>query len=157
MSVRFPVAFGSAWVRLALLAAAALGLGGFVIVARARLTSPITSAASAPAQDQAASPHQTGRPETRITSHPLTLRPRGFDQAEVSWPKGRFFIMIDNRTNVSELNLQLDREVGGRVKEAKLKMRKERSLGVFDMTPGVYLLTEASHPGWACRITITPQ
>lgn len=155
MSVRFPVAFGSTWVRLALLAAAVLGLGVFVIVARAGLTNPAPSAASALMQ-QAASP-QAGRPETRITSHLLILRQRDFDQPEVTWPKGRFFITIDNQTNVSELNLQLDRETGGRVKEAKLKMRKERSLGVFDMTPGVYLLTEAGHPGWACRIRITPQ
>jgi hypothetical protein len=155
MPVRFPVVFKSAWARLALLTFAVLGLGGFAIVARARLTNPVLGEASAPAQDHAA-PAQAARPETRITSHLLTLRPRGFDQAEVSWPKGRFFITIDNRTNVSELNLQLDRETGGRVKETKLKMRKERSLGVLDMTPGVYLLTEPGHPGWVCRITITP-
>lgn len=156
MPVGFPFTFRSAWVRLALLAVVVVGLGGFVIVARARLTTTAPGAASAPAQGQAA-PARAGRPETRIASHLLTLRQRGFDQAEVSWPKGRFFITIDNRTNVSELNLQLDRETGGRVKESKLKMRKERSLGVFDMTPGVYLLTEADHPGWVCRIRITPQ
>jgi hypothetical protein len=155
MSVRFPIAFVSARVRLALLAVVVLGLGSFVIVARARLTTPAHGAASVPAQDQAP-PGQSKRPETRITSHLLTLRQRGFDQPEVSWPKGKFFITIDNQTDVSELNLQLDRETGGRVKEAKLKMRKERSLGVFDMSPGVYLLTEAGHPGWVCRIRITP-
>jgi hypothetical protein len=156
MSVRFPVAFGSAWVRLALPAVVVLGLGGFVIVARARLATPVSVAALAHAQDQSP-PGQSQRPETRITSHLLTLRQRGFDREEVSWPKGRFFITIDNKTNLDELNLQLDREAGGRVKEAKLKMRKERSLGVFDMTPGVYLLTEAGHPGWVCRIRVTPQ
>src|SRR3954451_11951053 len=94
MSVRFPVAFGSAWIRLALLAVVVLGLGGFVIVARARLATPVPVAVPAPAQDQAP-PGQSKRPETRITSHLLTLRQRGFDQPEVSWPKGRFFITID--------------------------------------------------------------
>lgn len=155
MSVRFPVVFGRARVRLALLSVAVLGLSSFIIVARARMTNPAQGKASAPAQGQAGA-RQPGRPETRIISHLLTLRQRGFDQAEVSWPKGRFFITVNNLTNVNELNLQLDRQTGGRVKEAKLKMRRERSLGVFDMTPGVYLLTEAGHPGWACRITITP-
>jgi hypothetical protein len=94
---------------------------------------------------------------TRITSHILTLRPRGFDPAEVSWPKGKFLLIIDNRTNVNELTLRLDREAGGRIKEIKFKMRKERSAGVLDLNPGNYLLTEANHPGWMCRISITPQ
>lgn len=97
MSVRFPITSRGAWVRLALLAVTVLGLGGFVIVARARLTNSAPGGASAPAQDPAdPAAHQAGRPETRITSHILTLRPRGFDQEEVSWPKGRFFITINN-------------------------------------------------------------
>jgi hypothetical protein len=140
-----------------LLVAAIAGLGGFVVAASAGLTNPAPGVASAPVQEQAADAAKSRRPETRITSHLLTLRPRGFDQAEVSWPKGRFFLTIDNRTNVNNLVWRLDREAGGRVKEVNLRMRKERTLGVLDLPPGDYLLTEASHPGWVCRIKITPQ
>jgi hypothetical protein len=158
MSVGFPFAFGSARVRLALLAVAVVGLGSLVIVARARLTHHARVEAVAPEQDHAAAAvAQSKSPETRIISHLLTLSPRGFDPAEVSWPKGRFFLTIDNRSNVSELVLRLDRVAGGRVKEINLKSKKERSAGVLDLHPGEYLLTEANHPGWVCRIKITPQ
>ncbi|HEX8845108.1 MAG TPA: hypothetical protein VF791_10715 [Pyrinomonadaceae bacterium] len=157
MKLRFPIAFGSTRVRLVLLVTAILGLGGLVIGVRAGLNNHSPADAPAPAKDPEVVAVQSKSQATRLPSHVITLRPRGFDQAEVSWPKGRFFITIDNRTNVSEINLRLDRETGGRVKETKLKMRKERSLGVLDLTPGVYLLTEAGHPGWVCRIRITPQ
>lgn len=53
--------------------------------------------------------------------------------------------------------LRLDREAGGRVKEVRLRSKKERAAGVFDLPPGDYLLTEANHPGWVCRIKVTPQ
>jgi hypothetical protein len=79
----------------------------------------------------------------------------GFEPAEVSWPNDRFFLTIENHTDVSEIKLFLDREVGGRVKEVHLKMRKQRAAGIFDLPPGNYLLTEANHPGWVFRITIT--
>lgn len=157
MSVRLPVTLRSTWVRLALLMVAILGFGAFVIIARARLTNHPPGQVSAPAQDSAAFTAQSKSRVIRIPSHVITLRPGGFDPAEVSWPKGRFFLTVDNRSNINELTLRLDREVGGRVKETTLRMRKERSAGVFDLTPGTYLLTEADHPGWVCRIRITPQ
>jgi hypothetical protein len=91
-----------------------------------------------------------------LTSHLLTLRPSGFEPAEATWPRGQFFLSIDNRSNVNDITLRLDRKAGARVKEVNLKMRKQRSAGVFDPPPGEYLLTEANHPEWVCRITISP-
>jgi len=81
----------------------------------------------------------------------------GFEPAEVSWPKERFFLAVENHSNVNDITLLLDREVGGRVKEVNLKMRKQRAAGIFDLPPGNYVLTVADHPGWVCRITITPR
>ena len=110
----------------------------------------------------AASPNESVRSSVQlrtpstVPAHVLVLRPMGFEPAEVSWPKDRFFLVIENHTNVSDITLNLDREVGGRVKEVKLKMKKQRAAGIFDLPPGNYLLTEANHPGWVCRITITP-
>lgn len=157
MSSGFPLTFGSARVRLALLAVAVVGLGSFVIAARARLTNPVRVAAAASAQDLPAAATQSKPPGIRVTSHLLTVDPRGFDPAEVRWPKGRIFLTVNNLSNVNELVLRLDRVVGGRVKEMKLRSKKERSAGVLDLPPGDYLLTEANHPGWVCRIKVTPQ
>lgn len=97
------------------------------------------------------------RPSPPVPAHVLVLRPFGFEPAEVSWPKERFFLAIENHSNVNDITVLLDREVGGRVKEVNLKMRKQRAAGSFDLPPGNYLLTVADHPGWVCRVTITPR
>lgn len=110
----------------------------------------------------AASPNEPVRSSVQRTpppvpAHVLVLRPMGFEPAEVSWPKERFFLAVENHSNVNDITLLLDREVGGRVKEVNLKMRKQRAAGIFDLPPGNYVLTVADHPGWVCRITITPR
>ena len=139
----------------------ALGLTiilGLLIVATAsravfeRRGSPVKSPPNEPVRSLVQS-----RTSPTVPAHVLVLRPSGFEPAEVSWPKERFFLSIENHTNVSDITLLLDRESGGRVKEVKLKTRKQRAAGIFDLPPGNYLLTEANHPGWVCRITITPR
>lgn len=157
MSVGLSVALRSARVRLALLGIAVVGLGCLIAVARTRLTNGARAEAEAHAQGQPGVIAQPRPPGTRVTSHVLTVSARGFDPAEVSWPKGRIFLTVNNLSNVNELVLRLDREVGGRVKEMKLRSKKERAAGVLDLPPGDYLLTEAGHPGWVCRIKVTPQ
>lgn len=102
-------------------------------------------------------PLDQSRTPPAVPAHVLVLRSMGFEPAEVSWPKDRFFLAVENHTSVSDIKLFLDREAGGRVKEVNLKMRKQRGAGIFDLPPGNYLLTEANHPGWVCRITITPR
>jgi hypothetical protein len=144
---KFPFAFQGQRLRVALLTVAVLVAGVVGIGVRARLKSQAPKTVSPPGV--APLIHQASN-TTKPTAHLLVLRPSGFEPAEVSWPKDRFFVAIDNHTSVSDL------EVGGRVKEVNLKMRKQRAAGVFDLQPGTYLLTEASHPGWVCRITITP-
>jgi hypothetical protein len=126
-----------------------VAVSGISIVVRATLTKGSTTAAVQTSDG----PQQKDKPP----AHMLVLRPNGFEPAEVSWPKGRFFLAIDNHTGVNNINLLLDREVGGRVKEINLKMRKQRAAGIYDLPPGNYVLTEANHPLWSCRITITPQ
>lgn len=157
MSIRFPMAFGSARVRLALLVVAIVGLGGLVIGVRAGLKNHLPDGVPAPLKNTTVVTVQSKPKATRLPSHVITLRPSGFDPAEVLWPKGKFFLTIDNRSNVNEINLVLDRQAGRRVKEVKFRMRKERSAGVLELTPGNYLLTESNHPEWVCRIRISPQ
>lgn len=160
MSIRFPNTLESAWFRLALLVAAVVVLGSFGMSVRARLkNSPPSKPASAevPAPNLAALPSQATASGTRLTSHLITLRPSGFEPAEAVWPRGPFFLSIDNRSNVNDITLRVDRRAGGRVKEVNFKMRKQRSAGVFNPPPGQYLITEANHPEWICQITISPQ
>jgi len=160
MSIRFPKTPESGRFRLALLIVAVAILGSFGMSVRGRLENgppgKAPALAEGSAQNLAALPSQAKEPGTRLTSHLLTLRPSGFEPAEVVWPRGQFFLSIDNRSNVNDITLRLDRKAGARLKEVDLKMRKQRSAGVFDPPPGEYLLTEANHPEWVCRITISP-
>ena len=143
---------------LVLLPLTILGVSGIFIGARATLMNKTISPANlAPADERALSGPKAPDTSTKPPARVLVLRPNGFEPASVSWPKGRFFLAVDNHSGVNGLTLLLDREVGGRVKEVVLKMRKQRSAGMFDLPPGNYVLTEANHPGWVCRITITPQ
>ena len=92
--------------------------------------------------------------ERRLPTHLLALNIEGFEPAEVIWERKEFLLVIDNRTAITELTFQLNRVQGTHVKEIKLKARKQRSAGVFDLPPGQYVLTEVNHPDWVCNITI---
>jgi hypothetical protein len=131
-----------------------LGVLAVATASRAVFERPASPVAASPNEPVRSSVQRTSPP---VPAHVLVLRPMGFEPSEVSWPKERFFLAIENHSNVNDITVLLDREVGGRVKEVNLKMRKQRAAGIFDLPPGNYLLTVADHPEWVCRITITPR
>lgn len=112
------------------------------------LDRPISVVANAP-QDQVSNDVN----ETEV----LTIRPTGFEPAAITRPPGEFLLVINNRSGLEEVNWSLDRETGGKVRELKISGGKLRSGNFQDLPPGRYVLTEANHPEWICRITITSQ
>jgi hypothetical protein len=105
-------------------------------------------AASAPAADH-------------VESELITLRPFGFDPAEIKRPAGEVVFVISNRSHQQNVSLTLSRVQGamltGKVKDVGLKKRQVNWLDRFNLPPGDYVLTEASHPEWKCAITLTPR
>ena len=85
----------------------------------------------------------------------ITLLPTGFEPKEVMRPKGLFLLVVDNRSNNSDVLLRLDHESGRREHEERVKDGKIDWRKPFDLHPGRYSLTEANHPNWVCHITIT--
>jgi hypothetical protein len=85
----------------------------------------------------------------------LTLSPEGFAPAEVTLPRGRFLLVVYNKSGLEEVDLRLDAVAGGRMREARAKGRGSRWQEVLDPPPGEYVLSLAEHPDWACRITVT--
>jgi hypothetical protein len=85
----------------------------------------------------------------------VTLRPTGFEPKEITRPRGLFLLVVDNRSNNSDVLLRLDHESGRREHEERVKDGKIDWRKPFDLHPGRYLLTEANHPNWVCHITIT--
>lgn len=105
--------------------------------------------ASAEAQGQASG--------ERLEAELLTIRPTGFDPVEITRPRGRFILVVNNRSGVHDLELRLDRERGERQIEVRLPRGRLGWKKLVDPPPGTYILTEANHPDWVCRINITPR
>ena len=108
---------------------------------------------NATAANQAEKNSPSGSEKT-LSTRVLVLNIDGFEPAEVIWEKKEFLLVIDNHTAITDLTFQLNREHGARVKEIKMNMRKQRTAGVFDLSPGQYVLTEVNHPDWVCRISV---
>lgn len=85
----------------------------------------------------------------------VTIRPTGFDPAEVTLPRGRFLLAVDNRSGLNELTFRLDREGDGRLHEARMTRGRLAWRKVIDPAAGDYILTEATHPDWVCRVRIS--
>lgn len=123
--------------------------------ASARAWLPLPSAGSPVAAAPPA--RQDGAGQDESEAEVIVLLPGGFEPTEVTRPHGRFLLVVNNRTGLEQVELRLERESGGgRLHEVRLSEGRLRSKQYEDLTPGTYLLTEADHPDWLCRITITP-
>lgn len=108
-----------------------------------------SGAASQPVRNPSAIPVSAGLQVERVA-----ILPSGFEPEEIARPAGPFLLAVDNATVFSEASLTLSHEGGSAVAAANLPQRKMQWREVVDLTPGYYLLTDAKHPGFVCRITI---
>jgi hypothetical protein len=108
-------------------------------------------AASPPLTPQTLSAQE--RPETER----VTLRPTGFDPAQITRPQGEFILAADNLSGLREVTLTLEREKGERIRERRLPTEQFKWRARLDLPPGRYVIREAGHPDWACTLTITPK
>ena len=89
----------------------------------------------------------------------VTLGPGGFEPHELISSKSRFILMIDNLTGLNDVLVQLSRAGAGSVPGAKIH---EVSMpggrinwtNLFELDPGEYVLTEATHSGSDCKLTV---
>ena len=86
---------------------------------------------------------------------PIMLRAGGFVPREISRPAGEYILSVNDQSGMPRLELRLVRDNGERTHEARLSRGKPYWRQVLRLTPGTYLLTEANHPEWVCRITVT--
>jgi len=136
---------------LALLAALAGVMG-------ARRTSPPPPALPNAVKTALAStlPQRT-RPIADFEAELITITPHGFEPREITRPEGRFLLMVDNRSGVAATALALTSEVGLRTREMRVPREEPNWSDIVDLPLGSYLLSDADHPRWSCRITITAQ
>jgi len=86
----------------------------------------------------------------------ITIRPAGFDPAEVSQSSERFVLAVDNKTGLGALTLRITREGGELVREVRLSAEHPKWREKVSLSSGNYLLTEAGHADWHCRLTVKP-
>ena len=132
-----------------------LSLSGFVLGART-WRAPARSTKTLPEIVKATSasvvPQRRG---ADIQAELITIVPHGFEPQELTRPRGRFLLMIDNRSGLETVTLRLTLEGGPRVREISVPREEPDWSEVIDLDPGRYLLTEANHSDWVCVITIT--
>jgi hypothetical protein len=98
---------------------------------------------------------QRSRPIANFESELITITPHGFEPREITRPEGRFLLMVDNRSGVAATSLALRSEAGQRTREMRIPREEPNWSEAVELPPGRYVLTEADHPRWLCRITIT--
>ena len=86
----------------------------------------------------------------------ITLRPAGFEPAEITRPNGPFVLFIDDRSGRDNSSLLLRRSNGGQLRAIGLERRKSEWNDVVDLTPGTYILQDANNSELRCQITILP-
>jgi len=87
----------------------------------------------------------------------ITIRPTGFERTKITRPKGLFGIAVENRSGLTNIVLRFDQEGGPRIRQTQLTRQNLNWKDRFDLVPGRYVLTEATHPDWQCNLTITEQ
>ena len=95
-------------------------------------------------------------PTQPIEAEIIVLRPSGFEPKEITRPAGPFYLALHNLTRLDQLDVSLDPESGPRLQAIGVTKNKTRWQQKMTLPPGTYLLREASHPEWVCRITIQP-
>ena len=131
-------------------------LVGVVAITLGTFTASAYLIKSAPATQELTAT-QGQPPPTQIEAESITLLPRWFEPSQIARPEGIFLIAVDNRSGVHGPVFRLNRVAGGRLHEVRMAKGRLAWRHLVDLSPGDYVLTEATHPDLVCRITITPR
>jgi len=96
-------------------------------------------------------------PQASVQAELVTLTPTGFEPAELTRPKGRFQLAIDNRSGLDEVEFYFEREAGGRMNIPLSRRGKLAWREIVDLPPGTYVLRSMNDESWRCRLTIIAQ
>lgn len=96
-----------------------------------------------------------GRDKSKVEVLPIQLKSQGFVPREIKRPAGDYLFSVSNQSGSDEIDLTFQAEQRGRLSETRIKKERLRWRQKLSLTPGTYLLTEANHPDWVCRIVIS--
>jgi hypothetical protein len=87
----------------------------------------------------------------------VTIKPSGFEPAEIRRPAGPFLLAFTNYSKSAEVSVGVYRNHGQKLHELRGSKGQVRQQQILDLSPGEYVLKEANHPEWNCRILISPK
>lgn len=116
-----------------------------------------TDVSSTDASTSAAITQRKFNPTHDMTVEMISVGPEGFQPAELTRPSGRFLLAVNNRSGLEEVSLQLIREDGKVMHQARVNRKQPNWRSIVNLPAGTYRLTETSHADWVCRIVVTPQ
>ena len=126
-----------------------------IVIARSSHPDTVLSNAEPPKHNTSIS-GPTSSHSPQIEAEIVTVRPSGFEPKEIRRPPGPFFLVLDDRSGRSALEVTLDSESGHRLHAPGLSKNKAKWRQRLTLPPGTYVLREANNPEWVCRITIEP-
>ncbi len=93
-------------------------------------------------------------PLPRVEVEEISIRRYGFEPREISRSTGRFILVIANPGGRQDLDFSIHREAGEKLQSMQLPRNQRDWNDSLVLAPGRYVLSEASHPNWLCRINI---
>jgi hypothetical protein len=79
----------------------------------------------------------------------------GFEPNSIVRSHGEFILFVENRSEVGDVDLRLDKVAGNRVHQQHVPKERPDWDNLFKLEPGDYILTETNHPNFTCDIRIT--
>jgi hypothetical protein len=79
----------------------------------------------------------------------------GFEPNSITRSSTKFLLSVENRSPVGDIELHLDRVAGLRLNQQQVAKERPDWRDFFTLEPGDYVLSEASHSDWVCKLKIT--
>jgi hypothetical protein len=141
------------WTTLIIVALVSISAGAVsrrAVIVKGPLEDPATKA------DYHAQPTIARGKKERLGYALVTLTRFGFEPTEITRRGGRFFLVIENRSEVRNLTLRLDPEHGNRLIEITQPNDQLDWVEEMKLPPGRYRISTADQPDWSCWLTVTP-
>lgn len=136
------------FVRSLMLALSAVGVLSFVVLGVTHRR-PDISATRTNAESQT-TPSQGNEAEAKALL--FVVETNGFNPTEIDVEEGRYLLVVQNRSGLSDIVVKLEREDKGMVHEEHAQQQKWRKR--FDLKQGSYRLTVKNFPEWSCVIRV---
>lgn len=94
--------------------------------------------------------------DSKLTVERVTVFPYGFEPEELTVHPVPFLLTIDNRAGTDDFAFLLVSGQNQPVHRDAILRGSSSTHKELTLSPGKYLLTETSHPGWVCTITVLP-